>query len=64
MDEEGILVRDSGHRYTRQKRFRNAGRVYCVCIDNEALEAFLDRSCRDHGSRAVPASRLKGGAPC
>ena len=25
MDEEGLLVCDSGHRYTKQKRFRNAG---------------------------------------
>ena len=50
---------DSGHRYTKQKRFRNAGRVYCVCIDNEALEAFLERT-------AAPAVVIaaQGGAPC
>ena len=59
MDEEGLLVCDSGHRYTKQKRFRNAGRVYCVCIDNEALEAFLERT-------AAPAAVIaaQGGAPC
>ena len=44
MAEEGLLVCDSGHRYTKQKRFRSSGRVYCVCIDNEALEAFLEHA--------------------
>ena len=63
MDEEGILVRDSGHRYTRQKRFRNAGRVYCVCIDNEALEAFLDRSAGATGAGGAGIAS-QGGAPC
>lgn len=61
MEEEGLLVCDSGHRYTKQKRFRNAGRVYCVCIDNEALEAFLERASTG-ASAAVIASQ--GGAPC
>ena len=61
MAEEGLLVCDSGHRYTKQKRFRNAGRVYCVCIDNEALEAFLERAATGAGA-AVIASQ--GGAPC
>lgn len=61
MEEEGLLVCDSGHRYTKQKRFRNAGRVYCVCIDNEALEAFLERSATGAGA-AVIASQ--GGEPC
>ena len=61
MEEEGLLVCDSGHRYTKQKRFRNAGRVYCVCIDNEALEAFLERAATGAGA-AVIASQ--GGAPC
>ena len=61
MEEEGLLVCDSGHRYTKQKRFRGAGRVYCVCIDNEALEAFLDRMSTGDDS-AVIASQ--GGAPC
>lgn len=61
MEEEGLLVCDSGHRYTKQKRFRNAGRVYCVCIDNEALEAFLERAATGDGA-AVIASQ--GGEPC
>ena len=61
MEEEGLLVCDSGHRYTKQKRFRNAGRVYCVCIDNEALEAFLERAATGAGA-AVIASQ--GGEPC
>lgn len=56
-----MFVCDSGHRYTKQKRFRNAGRVYCVCIDNEALEAFLERAATGAGA-AVIASQ--GGAPC
>ena len=63
MDEEGILVRDSGHRYTRQKRFRNAGRVYCVCIDNEALEAFLDRSAGATGTGGAGIAS-QGIVPC
>ncbi len=58
MAEEGLLVCDSGHRYTKQKRFRSSGRVYCVCIDNEALEAFLERA--EHP--AVIASQ--GDEPC
>lgn len=61
MSEEGLLVCDAGHRYTKQKRFRGAGRVYCVCIDNEALEAFLERAASG-GTAAVIASQ--GGAPC
>ncbi len=61
MAEEGLLVCDSGHRYTKQKRFRSNGRVYCVCIDNEALEAFLERAATGAGA-AVIASQ--GGEPC
>ncbi|MDM8289241.1 DUF927 domain-containing protein [Slackia piriformis] len=61
MAEEGLLVCDSGHRYTKQKRFRTNGRVYCVCIDNEALEAFLERAATGAGP-AVIASQ--GGGPC
>lgn len=60
MEEEGLLVCDSGHRYTKQKRFKSSGRIYCVCIDNEALETFLDRM--SVGGAAVIASQ--GGAPC
>ena len=61
MAEEGLLVCDSGHRYTKQKRFKSNGRVYCVCIDNEALEAFLERAATGDGA-AVIASQ--GGEPC
>lgn len=61
MAEEGLLVCDSGHRYTKQKRFRSNGRVYCVCIDNEALEVFLERAATGAGA-AVVASQ--GGEPC
>lgn len=61
MEEEGLLVCDSGHRYTKQKRFRNAGRVYCVCIDNEALEAFLERAATGAGAAVISS---QGGAPC
>ena len=61
MAEEGLLVCDSRHRYTKQKRFRSNGRVYCVCIDNEALEAFLERAATGAGA-AVIASQ--GGEPC
>ena len=57
MSEEGLPVCDAGHRYTKQKRFRNAGRVCYACIDNEALEAFLERSVR---VARRPPSRLKG----
>lgn len=42
MADEGLLELGSGCGFTRQKRFRSGSRVYCVCIDNEALEAMLD----------------------
>ncbi|MGI6535088.1 MAG: hypothetical protein ACOX12_01525 [Eggerthellaceae bacterium] len=44
MDEEGLLVKGgSGKRFTRLRRFKGGGRVWCVCIDNDALAAFLER---------------------
>ena len=61
MAEEGLLVCDSGHRYTKQKRFRSNRRVYCDCIDNEALEVFLERADTGAGA-AVIASQ--GGEQC
>lgn len=53
MAEEGLLVCDSGHRYTKQKRFRSNGRVYCVCIDNEALEVFPERADTGAGAAVI-----------
>ena len=61
MAEEGLLVCDSGHRYTKQKRFRSNRRAYCVCIDNEALEVFLELAATG-ADAAVIASQ--GSEPC
>lgn len=52
MADEGLLELGSGRGFTRQKRFRNGSRLYCVCIDNEALEALLERT----AARAVSPS--------
>jgi hypothetical protein len=42
MDDEGLLVNGgSGKRFTRQRRHQGRGRIWCVCIDNDALAAFL-----------------------
>ena len=38
-------------------------RVYCVCIDNGALEAFLDRSAGTTGTGGAGIAS-QGGAPC
>jgi hypothetical protein len=55
MDEEGLLVRGgSGRRFTRQRRIRGGSRIWCVCIDNTALEAFLARA--NSGSRSLDMS--------
>ena len=43
MADEGVLLPGSGRGFTRQKRFGDS-RVYCVCVDNAALEAMLERS--------------------
>ena len=61
MAEEGLLVCDSVHRYTKQKRFRSNGRVYCARIDNEALEAFLERTATGAGTVAIAS---QGSKPC
>lgn len=44
MADEGLLELGSGRGFTRQKRFRSGRRVHCVPIDNEALEALLERT--------------------
>ncbi len=57
MADEGVLLPGSGRGFTRQKRFGDSC-VYCVCIDNAALEALLERAaggvpgpCRLRGNR-------------
>ena len=48
MADEGLLVlAGSGRGFTRQRRFSNGSRVYCVCIDNSALEELLSGSTDD-----------------
>ncbi len=59
MADEGLLSRGSGRGFTRQKRFGDT-RVCCVCVDNAALEAFLERAAAS--APGVPASQ--GGGPC
>lgn len=44
MAEEGLLDMDSGHRHTKQRHFKDAGRSCCVFVDNVALKACLERS--------------------
>ena len=45
MADEGLLVLKPGQRgFTRQRRFGTRDRVYCVCIDNEALTAMLEKA--------------------
>lgn len=59
MADEGVLAAGSGRGFTRQKRFDDV-RIYCVCIDNAALEALLERA-----AGAVPeVSPSQGGEPC
>lgn len=40
VDEKIVLPGTRG--LTRQRRFRNKQRVYCICIDNVSLEKFLE----------------------
>lgn len=40
MADEGLLVLAS-HGFTRLRRIRGGERVWCVCVDGDALEAFL-----------------------
>ena len=58
MADEGILLRGAGRGFARQKRFSNGSRVYCVCIDNEALDTMLD-----HGTNSGD-SLSQGEQPC
>ena len=59
MADEGVLLPGSGRGFTRQKRFGDS-RVYCVCVDNAALEAMLERS-----AGAPPSvAPSQGGGPC
>lgn len=44
MADESLLELGSGRGLTRQKRFRSGSQVYYVPIDNEALEALLERT--------------------
>lgn len=45
MADEGLLVTTSGgRRFTRQRRIKGGNRIWCVCIDNDAMAALLDRA--------------------
>lgn len=44
MADEGIIGAAGGRGFTRQRRFGNGSRIYCVCIDNERLEQFLSQA--------------------
>ena len=54
-----MLLTGSGRGFTRQKRFASGSRVYCVCIDNDRLEALLEVSTDD--AAALPPC---GVVPC
>ena len=63
MSEEGLLVLPPGCRgFTRQRRFPGGMRVYCVCVDNEALLGLLEREAAGRGG--APALAAQGGSPC
>lgn len=57
MADEGLLELGSGRGFTRQKRFLSGSQVYCVPIDNEALEALLERT----AAPSLPPSEVE---PC
>lgn len=59
MADEGVLVGATERGFTRQRRF-NGSRVYCVCIDNAAMEALLERAA-GAGPSVLPS---QGGEPC
>lgn len=45
MADEGLLVTTgAGRPFTRQRRFKGGGRVWCVCIDNEAMCSLIERA--------------------
>ena len=59
MADEGVLEVPAATRgYACQRRFRGGSRVYCVCIDNEALEGVLERA---FGPAVLPGG---GASPC
>ncbi|WP_448983485.1 DUF927 domain-containing protein [Olsenella uli] len=57
MADEGLLVL-AGHGFTRLRRIRGGGRVWCVCVDGSALEAFLAEA----GGGAAPGVTTGEGA--
>ena len=59
MADEGVLVGATERGFTRQRRF-DGSRVYCVCIDNAAMEALLDRA----AGTGPSVSPSQGGEPC
>ena len=59
MADEGVLLPGSGRGFTRQKRFGDS-RVYCVCVDNAALEAMYVWKCDSRkGFRAFFSPKMK-----
>ena len=60
MADEGLLIRpESGRGFTMQRRVRGGSRVYCVCIDQVAMEAMLERV-----ATAADVLAACGGQPC
>ena len=59
MADEGVLLPGSGRGFTRQKRFGDS-RVYCVCVDNAAMEGLLERS----AGAPLAVAPSQGGGPC
>lgn len=59
MDDEGVLLRGSGKRFTVQRRLKGGTRRYCVCIDNARLEGLLDRGCGQAAGDAPTSSAAK-----
>lgn len=60
MAEEGLLVLGGGRGYSRQRRFGDGTRVYCVAINNEALVEFLDRELATSAAVLIEG----GDSPC
>jgi hypothetical protein len=57
MSDEGLLVvTDHGRRFTRQRRLRSGGRIWCVCIDYAAVEELLGHSDGDASPMSPAAS--------
>lgn len=63
MADEGLLVTTSGgRRFTRQRRIKGGNRIWCVCIDNDAMSALLDRAMAAPASSPSPAGTMAGDA--